>query len=847
MRPDPIQNGLATENGTWAIDNVELGINNKNLENDITPVPLNHVGSKGVGPLAFRSPEDKNVDDMELGKIPISVRKVVSGAIDFEGMEEGINSHILRKPSGASDRSSSGHTSTGNIRSLSPSPTNPSLPTRPLSSQRASARPRSDSYSLHDYSIPGGNSATAFLQPDTRISDNRSYGIASMASSPPRNSQGSPKPSNTDDIDDVDQLREEMRLREIKHASKLQAEVEKVHREMLELSEREVSESVKQIEEEEQQKEQVELEAMRVEMEASFAAQQEVLIEQEIANILDVKKKEAEEERVKILQRQQEDLERDQQEAMDRQATIQAEEHNNAIEAERDRLKMETDAIIQTEHVKIASLEEELQNIYDQLRLRLEKEIEALELRLREENEPKKRAMIAELQSSIDRAETEKQTYHQMYIKENKARKIIYSKYLELQGNVRVFCRVRPILEAEKSIDHNTDVTEFPSDEDIVIKPDATSKFPFEFDKVFQPNSTDDDVFETVKPMCQNVLDGFNATVFAYGQAGSGKSFTINGINPKLAQELFELIVNLKQEWRYEVKFSMLEIINEEIFDLLDSKQEKAPLQVNQSVDGISVLGLLDIEVTSAETLLHLLEEGQTRRSTEEHDLNSHSSKSHTVMTVTVVGRSLQDSASPPTTGKLHLLDLAGVQKDLSESEEESRLSPDARAANTSLSALGDVVGTLARKGYPQFSNTTLTTVLQESLSTRAKIYAFINISPIALHIHETLISLSFGTKCRNVGFDDQARASSTRGLSSAGSFTLKSIALMKATNAFRGNVGSVTPSKKAQLLNLSAAIMANTQKLSTARSQDLIQTRAQRSPDEESSTSTSSTPQSLL
>ena len=170
------------------------------------------------------------------------------------------------------------------------------------------------------------------------------------------------------------------------------------------------------------------------------------------------------------------------------------------------------------------------------------------------------------------------------------------------------------MVEIEKRSGEGVDVTEFPSDEDIVIHKDSSSKAKFEFDRVFTPESSQEMVFEAVKPICTSVLDGYNVCIFAYGQTGSGKTFTMEGygenkgISPRAVTELFTLVSNMTSEWSFQINFSMLEIYNETIRDLLDSSKDrdKDKLDVRQTTDGNVVPGLIEVQVSGG-LFLHAL------------------------------------------------------------------------------------------------------------------------------------------------------------------------------------------------------------------------------------------------
>merc|ERR1712070_206052 len=223
---------------------------------------------------------------------------------------------------------------------------------------------------------------------------------------------------------------------------------------------------------------------------------------------------------------------------------------------------------------------------------------------------------------------------------ENKKRKAIHNKLIEIQGNIRVFARCRPMVEAELRSGKCDDVTEFPTPEDIIIQRDEITKTKFEFDQVFKPDSMQADVFAHVKPFATSFLDGYNVCIFAYGQAGSGKTYTMEGppdnrgVNLRCLEELFRLASEEREhEMSYEFVLSYLEIYNENIHDLLVEKpvtnngstgSSKKTLEVRQSAEGNVVPGLLAIPVYSIEEVLTLMDRGASNRAVGSHDMNEH-------------------------------------------------------------------------------------------------------------------------------------------------------------------------------------------------------------------------------
>jgi kinesin family member C2/C3 len=126
------------------------------------------------------------------------------------------------------------------------------------------------------------------------------------------------------------------------------------------------------------------------------------------------------------------------------------------------------------------------------------------------------------MQILIEKAYAERDEHLSNYTKERILRKKIHNKLLELQGNIRVICRVRPILEVERRSGEDVDVTEILTDEELIIQRDSQTRSKYEYDRVFGQTSSQKEVFDAVQPLCISVLDGYNVCIFAYGQTGSG-------------------------------------------------------------------------------------------------------------------------------------------------------------------------------------------------------------------------------------------------------------------------------------------------------------------------------------
>lgn len=347
-------------------------------------------------------------------------------------------------------------------------------------------------------------------------------------------------------------------------------------------------------------------------------------------------------------------------------------------------------------------------------------------------------------------------------------RKKLHNQVLDLKGNIRVFVRVRPINAKETPHEPPGEPTvSFKEDTSIGVfdGQKATRKW-FEFDQVFSPDTTQAAVFEEACPLATSTLDGYNVCIFAYGQTGSGKTHTMTGtptdpgLNTRVLRELFRIRDERKGEYDINISLSITEIYNEVIRDLLCPSPKK--LDVKQNPDGTcGVPGLTDVKVGSVEDVLKCIGDAAANRSTSTTDMNEQSSRSHSIVTV----RTESTLRGGDTyLGKIHLIDLAG-----SENTNKSGVSgqgmKEAQNINRSLSALGDVIQSLVAKNpHTPYRNSKLTMMLKDSLGGDSKTLMIVCSSPAQFNVTETLSSLNFASRARNVELGKATRKAVTGG-----------------------------------------------------------------------------------
>lgn len=320
--------------------------------------------------------------------------------------------------------------------------------------------------------------------------------------------------------------------------------------------------------------------------------------------------------------------------------------------------------------------------------------------------------------------------------------------------NIRVMCRFRPLNDSEEKSGSKV-IAKFPNDtEDTVI----LSGKVYVFDKVFKPECTQLEVYTaTAKEIVEDVLSGYNGTIFAYGQTSSGKTHTmegvlvndkLQGIIPRIVQDIFNHIYSMDSSLEFQIKVSYFEIYLDKIRDLLDVS--KTNLSVHEDKNRVPyVKGATERFVTTPEEVFEVIEEGKSNRHIAVTNMNEHSSRSHSVFLINV--KQENQETEKKLSGKLYLVDLAGSEK-VSKTGAEGSVLEEAKNINKSLSALANVISALAdAKPYVPYRDSKLTRILQESLGGNARTTIIICCSPASFNESETKSTLYFGQRAKTV------------------------------------------------------------------------------------------------
>ncbi|QDZ23253.1 kinesin [Chloropicon primus] len=352
-------------------------------------------------------------------------------------------------------------------------------------------------------------------------------------------------------------------------------------------------------------------------------------------------------------------------------------------------------------------------------------------------------------------------------------RKQLHNQILELKGNIRVFCRTRPLSEEEvnqelsqsiPTISYTTQGEKTGKGLQLHLTTNPKSKkrssngethYNFDFDRSFQENASQEEVFEEISQLVQSALDGYKVCIFAYGQTGSGKTHTMignseaPGMIPRSLEQIFTSGEKMKEQgWQYSISVSMMEIYNEEYKDLLGKKKLPAGKQhtVKHDQQGkTSITYMTDVKVTSMDKVNSLLNKAMSVRSVASTQCNEHSSRSHFVFRLNIEGTN--EALGQSVNGVLNLVDLAGSER-LSKSQATGDRLKETQSINKSLSALGDVIMAINNgDSHIPYRNSKLTWLLQPCLGNQSKALMFVNVAPSQGSAQETLCSLRFASK----------------------------------------------------------------------------------------------------
>ncbi|XP_071461857.1 kinesin-like protein KIF19 [Marmota flaviventris] len=284
----------------------------------------------------------------------------------------------------------------------------------------------------------------------------------------------------------------------------------------------------------------------------------------------------------------------------------------------------------------------------------------------------------------------------------------------------------------------------------------------FIFDTVFDQHASQEDVYcATIQHLVEGVISGYNATVFAYGPSGAGKTHTMLGMDAEpgiylqTLTDLFQAIEKTRDNMDYSVSISYLEIYNEVIRDLLNPSSGFLDLR-EDSKGSIQIAGITEVSTSNAQEIMQLLTRGNRQRTQEPTATNKTSSRSHAVLQVTVHQQSRStDLAEEARLGRLFMVDLAGSERACQTQNRGKRMKEGAHI-NRSLLALGNCINALSEKGgsraqYVNFRDSKLTCLLKDALGGNSRTVMIAHISPASTSFEESRTTLLYAYRAKNI------------------------------------------------------------------------------------------------
>ena len=328
---------------------------------------------------------------------------------------------------------------------------------------------------------------------------------------------------------------------------------------------------------------------------------------------------------------------------------------------------------------------------------------------------------------------------------------------------ITVAIRVRPLNQNELEITPVEGIKIINSNSLIVTSdPNSTNRktnlikeHQFFFDYVFGPSATQEEIYQnTTQKLLPGILEGFNATVFAYGATGSGKTYTMlgtinkEGIMTRSIRDLFQL-VNKRNDNEVKIEVSYIEIYNEIIRDLLS---EGNVIDIHEDPNkGVILVGVKEIEVENNDNFYDILALGNRKRTTGSTNNNETSSRSHAVLRINLYNQDI--NSNNLISGRFIMVDLAGSEKtSINLNNPNKERQNEGKNINKSLLALGVCINALATKNkFIPWRNSKLTRILKDCLGGNSRIVMISTISPSIFNIDETINTLLYSNRAKNI------------------------------------------------------------------------------------------------
>ncbi|XP_057188769.1 centromere-associated protein E isoform X2 [Triplophysa rosa] len=347
------------------------------------------------------------------------------------------------------------------------------------------------------------------------------------------------------------------------------------------------------------------------------------------------------------------------------------------------------------------------------------------------------------------------------------------------ESAVKVCVRVRPLIKREECESSEPVQLFWRADKQIIhqLDDDGSQVKSFSFDRVFSAEESTAQLYQDIaKPLVVSAVQGYNGTIFAYGQTSSGKTFTMMGsehnpgVIPLAMADVFKTIKHCPKK-EFLLRVSYMEIYNETVTDLLCDSWKRKPLEIREgNYKNVYVADLTEELVTSPEQALSWITKGEKNRHYGKTKMNQRSSRSHTIFRMILESRESSDLASGENAdgaiivSHLNLVDLAGAERASQTGAEGARFKEGCNI-NRSLFTLGQVIKKLSdesQKGFLNYRDSKLTRILQNSLGGNAKTVIICTITPVT--VDETVSTLQFASAAKRMKNDPHVTEVSDEG-----------------------------------------------------------------------------------
>ncbi|EGC39048.1 hypothetical protein DICPUDRAFT_96678 [Dictyostelium purpureum] len=386
----------------------------------------------------------------------------------------------------------------------------------------------------------------------------------------------------------------------------------------------------------------------------------------------------------------------------------------------------------------------------------------------------------------------------------------------EREENIMVYCRFRPEIQSEKNLSSSEKKLTIGEDGRTIHITSPQNSTAYRFSKVFQPTTTQESFYnEVARPLVDDVLNGFNVGIIAYGQTGAGKTYTQfgkdigdelplteqegYGITPRFIKDLLNRVNYLSSDRvRFTVRVSYLELYREKLYDLIN---DKAELDIRMSDNGFNAPDASQPPIQSFADFLHYIHNGEKNRSYGDNKKNMNSSRSHVLFIATILKEDLENKDS--FLSSLYIVDLAGSESVSQTGATGSRLD-ETKSINKSLFALGGVIEDMAKKSkksqHVRYRDSNLTKLLHSCFGGNSKTHLIVNCSSSNNEtvLRDTTQSLSFAERTQSVKNKPQVNVELSnhqlkqyiQGLKSENSH------LRKFIESNSSNMGTISPSQ---------------------------------------------------